>query len=249
MPRSYLRSPRDHEVQHCLAHARYYVALSDDIAMPTDNRFVGRDVHLYDAKDRETILGGLELNSGVTNANFYSMVEIFISFESDYVLLDEATVQVPRNGDPLQTGCYFIMTEGMYPQPSCLGKPKLIPVQGSITITDETPLFRTISVNSGTRVRGFRDSVRDRDRRCLISGDVAQDRRGNWHGCNACHVFPLAHEGHWNEYDYGRWISIPPPQGGLINSVQNGLLLRSDLHQLFDGYDISINPDVCIWTL
>ena len=34
--------------------------------------------------------------------------------------------------------------------------------------------------------------------------------------------------------------------GGSINSVQNGLLLRSDIHQLFDMYRISINPDVCI---
>lgn len=37
-----------------------------------------------------------------------------------------------------------------------------------------------------------------------------------------------------------------PDTGGTINSVQNGLLLRSDIHQLFDFYDFSINPDVCV---
>jgi len=31
-----------------------------------------------------------------------------------------------------------------------------------------------------------------------------------------------------------------------INSVQNGLLLRGDLHEQFDQYLISINPDVSI---
>jgi hypothetical protein len=31
-----------------------------------------------------------------------------------------------------------------------------------------------------------------------------------------------------------------------INSVQNGLLLRSDIHSRFDHYDFAINPDVCV---
>jgi hypothetical protein len=31
-----------------------------------------------------------------------------------------------------------------------------------------------------------------------------------------------------------------------INSVQNGLLLRGDLHDQFDQYLFSINPDVSI---
>jgi len=31
-----------------------------------------------------------------------------------------------------------------------------------------------------------------------------------------------------------------------LNSVQNGLLLSSDIHQLFDNYAFSIKPDVCI---
>jgi hypothetical protein len=107
-------------------------------------------------------------------------------------------------------------------------------------------VFRLISMNSGSRVRDFRDAVRDRDRRCLITGEEAEDERGNWSGYEVAHVFPLAHEGHWQEYNFDRWITIPPAKGGSINSVQNGLLLRSDLHQLFDTYDLSVNPDVCM---
>ena len=29
--------------------------------------------------------------------------------------------------------------------------------------------------------------------------------------------------------------------------MQNGLLLRNDIHDLFDSYDVSINPDVCLY--
>jgi len=45
---------------------------------------------------------------------------------------------------------------------------------------------------------------------------------------------------------FDRWISIPPPQAsdGLINSIQNGILLRRDIHTLFDRYQFSVNPDV-----
>ena len=67
-----------------------------------------------------------------------------------------------------------------------------------------------------------------------------------WFRFEAAHIFPLGHEGHWKQYNFGRWISLPPERGGLINSVQNGLLLESRIHQLFDAYVLSINPDVCI---
>src|SRR5437773_8771724 len=44
---------------------------------------------------------------------------------------------------------------------------------GSITINNEPWLVRTISVASGTRVAPFRDAVRERDRGCVITGEVA----------------------------------------------------------------------------
>jgi hypothetical protein len=54
----------------------------------------------------------------------------------------------------------------------------------------------------------------------------------------------------WDDDNYSHWITTPlneeEVKGGKVNSVQNGLLLRSDIHQLFDRYTISINPDVCI---
>jgi HNH endonuclease len=97
------------------------------------------------------------------------------------------------------------------------------------------------------RVQSFRTAVRARDSRCYISGVPANlGPMGAWWGFDVAHVFPLAYEGHWRQNNYGRWITIPPREGGDINSVQNGILLRSDLHQLFDNFALTINPDVCV---
>lgn len=50
--------------------------------------------------------------------------------------------------------------------------------------------------------------------------------------------------GHWAEYGFGRWITIQPSTRGSINSIQNGMLLRSDIRNVFDTYVVSINPNV-----
>ena len=99
---------------------------------------------------------------------------------------------------------------------------------------------------SGTRTRSFSDRVRARDSKCCISGQpVELARFGIFIGFEAAHIFPLAYEGHFNLHNLGRWITIPASDGGAINSVQNGILLRTDIHQLFDSFAIAINPDVC----
>ena len=113
-------------------------------------------------------------------------------------------------------------------------------------MSNEPWLVRTISHATGTCVKSFCDAVCTRDRRCVISGVKAVSAPFRWTGFEAAHIFPLAYEGYWNDNDYGRWITISPENGkeGTINSVQNGLLLDSAVHQLFDSYDLSINPDV-----
>jgi len=217
--------------------------------MSVANRSAGRDVHIYSANDPATVLGGLILTNGVTNANFHSMVDIIFIFGQDYFLRDEGGTEggttVQKDDHPLQPGNYYIVTNGRFPSTGYLVK-LLIPI-GSITVNNEPWLVRTISVASGTRVAVFRDAVRERDRRCVVTGEPAlRADHGIWRGFEAAHIFPLAYEGHWNKENYGRWITIPPAteSTGTINSVQNGMLLRADIHSLFDNYDISINPDV-----
>ncbi|KAF1813960.1 hypothetical protein P152DRAFT_465712 [Eremomyces bilateralis CBS 781.70] len=162
--------------------------------MPPRNRSLGRDVHIYDVNDRTTVLGGLILTNGVTNANFYSMVEIIVF--------------------------HLII-------------PRLIfaPNIGSFSVNNESWLVRIIFHASGTRTQSFRDTVRSRDRRCVVFGEVAVDAQFDyWDGFEAAHIFPIAYEDHWEAYSYNPWITILPDKGGTINS-------------LFDSYSFSINPD------
>jgi hypothetical protein len=82
--------------------------------MPPGNRSGGRNVHIYDANDPNTVLGGLHVNTGVTNATFHSMVEIIFIFSNNYSLQDEAGNTIERDGHQLQPNKYFIITQGRY---------------------------------------------------------------------------------------------------------------------------------------
>ncbi|KAG0127173.1 hypothetical protein HOY82DRAFT_82038 [Tuber indicum] len=196
--------------------------------MPSADRSAWRNAFIYASNNRGTILGGLWVAEGITNANLYSMLEIFCFFSDTFNLQNESEQLVERDMQPLQPGNYYIVTNG------------------SITITDETPLIRTTSLPFGTRVASFRDAVRDRDRRCIISGWPARlSQFGNWTGFETAHIFPLAHEEYWNDHKYSRWITIPPAieSDGSINSVQNGILVTSVMRDFFESYDLTINPD------
>ena len=81
--------------------------------MSATNRSVGRNVHIYNANHPTTELGGLVLTNGVTNANFYSMVEIIFNFDTDYFLRGEGGMTVQRDDYLLQPGNYYILTNGM----------------------------------------------------------------------------------------------------------------------------------------
>ncbi|KAK3168476.1 hypothetical protein OEA41_004924 [Lepraria neglecta] len=188
------------------------------------DRSIGRNVHLYDAKDRVTLLGGLILTNGVTKANFYSMVENFLLFQSSFSIEHETSATLEKNEEPLPRGDYYVV--------------------GSFTVSKEPFLTRTISLSTGSRLQSFRDEIRRRDGRCVITGNIVLGAyRNHWKGFEAAHIFPLAYEGHWVQHNFARWIIIPAANGETINSKQNGLLLRADIHGLFDNYDISINPD------
>lgn len=65
-----------------------------------------------------------------------------------------------------------------------------------------------------------------------------------WWGFQACHIFPLAYGDYWTKQRFSRLITNVSDGSDAINSVQNGLMLRNDLHSLFDSYILSINPDV-----
>lgn len=57
-------------------------------------------------------------------------------------------------------------------------------------------------------------------------------------------MFPLAHADQWEVSGYSALVTVVPFHGGPLNSVQNGIMLRADIHTLFDHYKFSINADV-----
>ena len=191
------------------------------------SRALGRNVHIYSARDTNTVLGGLVATDGMTNANFYSMVEIVFIFDNDYTLSRKKSgTTVQRDNDLLQAGKYLINTAG------------------SLKVNNEPWLVRTRSVVAGAPPKEFCNAVRERDYRCVITGQPAvRARYGDWGGYRVTPIFPLAHKQHWVTHDCNKWITIPGSRGS-ISSVQNGILLRDDISLLFEAYVLSINPDV-----
>lgn len=61
------------------------------------SRSLGRDIHIYDANNPTAVLGGLILTNGVAKANFYSMVEDFLFFNSNYVMRHEDVTDALRD--------------------------------------------------------------------------------------------------------------------------------------------------------
>lgn len=67
----------------------------------------------------------------------------------------------------------------------------------------------------------------------------------HWKGFHAAHIFPLEKERLWREGGFARWITNTTRHyRSAINSTQNGMLMDSGVHEEFDGYWVSVNPDV-----
>jgi hypothetical protein len=111
--------------------------------MPPANRSRRRNVHIYDFTDSNSLdsslepkvlLGGLILTDGITNANLYSMLDVFIFCEESlfrdlekpfflgdegpffledeepFSLLNEEGTRVEKDDHPLQPGNYYIVS-------------------------------------------------------------------------------------------------------------------------------------------
>ncbi|KAG0133747.1 hypothetical protein HOY82DRAFT_584337 [Tuber indicum] len=189
------------------------------------DRSAMRNTFIYAADNRDALLGGLWATPGITHSNFHSMLEIICVFSDTFELRDDNGQFVERDEEQLQPGSYYIATNG------------------SITLTEEVPLPRATSTQSGTRTASFREAVCHRDGGCILTRRPAM--LGMWTSLQVTHIFPLAYEGHWNRYGYGNLITILPAResDGSINSVQNGICLSSDMHCFFDNYLVAIDPN------
>ena len=76
------------------------------------NRSAKRNVHIYDARDPNNVLGGLILTNGVTNDNFYQMIDILFIFHSEFSLRHENGSTIQKNDDPMRPGKYYVVSTG-----------------------------------------------------------------------------------------------------------------------------------------
>lgn len=81
------------------------------------DRSAGRIVFIYNANGDKELLGGLSNTQGITNKNFYEMLEIVLVFAGPYTLKLAGDI-VPRDGAELQRGDYYV--DGKFKTPAHL---------------------------------------------------------------------------------------------------------------------------------
>jgi len=79
---------------------------------PPLDRSAWRDTNIYSSNNRDKALGGLWVAEGITNANLYSMIEIFCFFTDTFSLQNDSERLVERDEQKLQPGNYYIVTNG-----------------------------------------------------------------------------------------------------------------------------------------
>ncbi|KAL2114691.1 hypothetical protein VUR80DRAFT_1 [Thermomyces stellatus] len=193
-----------------------------------DDRSRFRNVWFLDASHPDTILGGLVQNGSITEKNALEMLDIILVSTAPIRVISRSTERVVSAVDStLEPGDYLVTCES------------------EIHLSVEPWVHRIISHSVSGREDQFRDGIRARDSKCVISGILNLNAPYDWTSWEAAHIFPLEKEDLWIRYDYCRWITNMDDSVDMskVNSVQNGFLLQSNIHKLFDQYLISVNPD------
>ncbi|KAK9318939.1 hypothetical protein V1517DRAFT_334153 [Lipomyces orientalis] len=195
------------------------------------SRSADRNVHFFDSLRPTEPLGGLYLNPSVTRRKFLRMLESIIDPDCHYsVWLRGTEAPLMPTDVPLEQGNYDIVSDSP---------------GGIISLTDERCITRAYTRTNSRRDRRFRDQVRARDGKCVITGNVnLTAHRNYWSGFEAVHIFPLSHEEFFKTLNYPQLITIRSGEADTgINSCQNGLLMQSNIHQQFESFGFGIDPD------
>jgi len=171
---------------------------------------------------------------------FYACVHEVIFSQSDWAIF-EYDESVPERRGSLCPVNSELPSPGMY----ILLRPDGTRISAGLTAFSARLRHPTIS-NTHLRTSAYRQRTRARDPCCLISGlPVVRDDFSRF---KAAHVFPRAHDVDWVDKGFPSRITDPAPLSDLggptkIDSIQNVILLRSDLHDAWDNYKFGVNPD------
>ena len=219
-----------------------------------------RNVRFFDHLTGD-LLGGLFQNGSVTEANFIDMLNIVLVIvprssgaSLPFTVQSRSGQVIGRTNEPLAPGNYDVcVADGSRSIGSDAVRRTWLTRIDSIGLSDEQFIRRIPSHNVSNREIHFKNGVRARDGKCVFTG-IANTRNrirmNRWRGWEACHVFPLERESYWCDNHFDRWITNEDSgahSSSSINSVQNGLLMMLHVHQLFDDYSVSVNPDVSNW--
>jgi len=104
-----------------------------------------------------------------------------------------------------------------------------------IKLSTEPIVTDSMSWSSASRDTSFKATIRERDGRCVVTGVPNLRPDIDWYSWQAAHIFPKHCEKIWNDKNFDQYITDMDGFRGSskINSVQNGLLLRSHIHTVF----------------
>ncbi|KAH8993536.1 hypothetical protein EDB92DRAFT_1854793 [Lactarius akahatsu] len=173
---------------------------------------------------------------------FYGCVRTVIFAESDWAIF-EYDESVPGGRGALCPPNYELPCPGTY----VLLRPDGTPISVGFSPVSSRLRHPTVSnTPSPLRTSAYRERIRARDPCCLISSLPVV--RGDFSRFKAAHIFPRTHDVDWVNKGYPSRITDPAPifkLGGptKIDSIQNVILLRSDLRDAWDNYKFAVNPD------
>ncbi|KAJ3840267.1 hypothetical protein F5878DRAFT_613609 [Lentinula raphanica] len=223
-----------------------------------------RNIHIFSSalsQDRViALIGGVFTQGNLKYKDIYDMLRIIINMNIHEMRL----VQIqdwrysPRINQQLEPHQFQSMTSQVYqhlpPNPpatnyipigdyilfifnrpgSCYPEVpdlKTTPIQGRTTRASVT------ATNQSARSTNVRTAVRSRDGGCRISGFPCLNRRRgpNYKGFQVAHIFPLAY--------VNKDVAWKVSNRQAADVVTNAILLRSDIHDQFDDYQISCRSD------
>ncbi|KAL6299828.1 hypothetical protein BKA93DRAFT_804629 [Sparassis latifolia] len=194
-------------------------------------RLPSRNVEVYTSEN--SVIAGFWQYGRVTWVTFFAWLTNVLCVPVDWAIF-EYDVETRRVGEEKRSGDTIV-------QP---GHYVLLTIDGGPTrvfVTSERARPR-IPTHSETPARDnhYRLRSRARDGKCLITGLETN----TYSRLKAAHIFPRAHltEG------YASMITDTLDEAYLggsskIDSVQNIITLRSDLHDSWDNYELGVDPD------
>ncbi|GBE89982.1 hypothetical protein SCP_1800040 [Sparassis crispa] len=199
-----------------------------------------RNVFLYDP--RGYIVSGFWQYGIVEWKTFYNWLHtIVVSIEAWAIFArDDSAASPGPQGGPIAADD-TIVAPGTY----VLLSSDANPVEVGLTV--QTPRLRHPTIpNTAAITEHYRRRVRERDPCCLISR--LRVSAGDYSRHKEAHIFPCAHIDDWIKQGFPGYITDPAPPSQVggptkIDSIQNIILLRGDLHDAWDNYMFGVNPD------